>query len=139
MGATSKRQILLAEDDEVNQAIVRAFLADADDLELTIAPDGRLALEAVLSRKFDLMIIDQNMPFINGDRIIRHLRAARSSNATTPVIRFTADADQGVHPIRMIDGVAETVLPKPLRKDALVSTVRAMLAAGRTAANGIGA
>lgn len=120
-------QILLAEDDEVNQEIVRAFLDGTDELELTVAGDGRAALQVALERKFDLMIFDHNMPHITGDRVIRHLRAGRSYNAKTPVIRFTAAADARPVEIRHIDGVAEATLPKPLRRETLLSTIRAML------------
>lgn len=122
-----KFQILLAEDDEVNQDIVRAFLADDQQLELTIASDGKEALEAAMSKRFDLMIFDQNMPFITGDRVIRHLRAGRSVNAETPAIRFTADADLKPMEIKTIDGISGATLPKPLNKATLVSTIRALL------------
>ena len=123
--AGQKYQVLLAEDDEINQAIVRAFLRDEDDVELTVVDDGRMALETALHKKFDLMIFDQNMPFITGDRVIRHLRAGRSHNATTPVIRFTAEADAVA--FRDANGVAEAVLPKPLRSEHFLSTIKTML------------
>lgn len=125
LDAGRKYQILLAEDDEINQAIVRAYLRDETDLELTVVDDGRMALETALHKKFDLMIFDQNMPFITGDRVIRHLRAGRSHNATTPVIRFTADADTVA--FRNANGVAEAVLPKPLRSENFLSTIKTML------------
>jgi two-component system, chemotaxis family, chemotaxis protein CheY len=124
-----KYQILLAEDDEVNQDIVRAFLDGTPDLELTVASDGRLALEAAMAKKYDLMIFDQKMPFITGDRVLLHLRAGRSFNAATPVIRFTAAADSKPIDIRQLEGVAEVTLPKPLRRETFVSTVKAMLGA----------
>ena len=82
-----KYQVLLAEDDEVNQDIIRAFLADISYVDLTVVSDGRMALEAALVNKYDLMILDQQMPHITGDRMLLHLRAGRTGNATTPVIR----------------------------------------------------
>lgn len=124
----AKHLILLAEDDEVNQEIIQAFLKDADDLELVIANDGRAALEVALLRRFDLLIVDQNMPFITGDRLIRHLRSVNSRNSTTPVIRFTAEADQRPLDFKTLDEVAEVTLPKPLHKDALLLAIRTLLA-----------
>lgn len=118
--------ILLAEDDEVNQEIISAFLAGSD-LDLTIASDGRQALETALLRKFDLMIVDQNMPFITGDRVVRHLRAGRSFNSETPVIRFTAAADARTIDFASLVGQMEVTLAKPLSRDALLSTIRALL------------
>lgn len=119
-------QILLAEDDVVNQRIVQAFLFGFN-VELTIASDGREALEAALTNKFDLMIVDQNMPFITGDRVIRHLRAGRSINSATPVIRFTANADHQTFDLVAASAQLEVTLPKPLTKQSLISTVDAML------------
>mgnify|MGYP001099179892 CR=1 FL=1 len=129
-GHMARYQILLAEDDEVNQDIVKAFFAETPELELTVASDGRAALEAALVRKYDLMIFDQQMPHITGDRVLLHLRAARTLNATTPVIRFTAAADLKSVEIKQVNGIAEAVLPKPLGKSVLLSTVLTMLDAG---------
>lgn len=123
----AKHVILLAEDDEVNQDIIHAFLKDAGDLELVVANDGRAALEAALLTKFDLLIIDQNMPFITGDRLIRYLRSVNSKNSTTPVIRFTAEADQRPPDFKTLDGVSEVTLPKPLRKEQLIGAIRTLL------------
>lgn len=122
-------RILLAEDDEVNQDIVRAYLADMHNVELIVTSDGRQALEAALVNRFDLMIFDQQMPHITGDRVLLHLRAGRSCNAATPVIRFTAAAEARPVEIRKVGGVAEVTLPKPLRMETFVSTVKAMLGA----------
>ncbi len=122
-----KYQVLLAEDDEVNQDIIRAFLADISYVDLTVVSDGRMALEAALVNKYDLMILDQQMPHITGDRVLLHLRAGRTGNATTPVIRFTAAADAKPVEIRRVNGVAETTLPKPIRKETFVLALKAML------------
>lgn len=127
--STRPYRILLAEDDEVNQDIVRAYLADMHNVELIVTSDGRQALEAALVDRYDLMIFDQQMPHITGDRVLLHLRAGRSCNAATPVIRFTAAADARPVEIRRVGGVAEVTLPKPLRLETFVSTVKAMLGA----------
>jgi two-component system chemotaxis response regulator CheY len=123
-----KYRILLAEDDEVNQQIVMAYLATAEDIELTIVGDGRSALEAALGTKYDLMLFDHNMPHITGDRVIRYLRSGNSSNATTPVIRFTADADRD--DIRRENGLIDAVLPKPLKAETFLSMIHAILQRG---------
>lgn len=119
-------QVLLAEDDTVNQSIIQAFLGGVN-VELTIASDGRQALEAALTNQYDLMIVDQNMPFITGDRVIRHLRAGRSMNSATPVIRFTASADFQPMDLRAVASALEVTLPKPLSRQDLLATVDALL------------
>ncbi len=120
-----KFRILLAEDDGVNRDILRAFLAGQDHLDLTIAEDGRAALEAALGARFDLMIFDHQMPHITGDRVIRFLRSGQSVNSATPVVRFSAEAT--VASIRRTGGLVDAVLPKPLRRDQLVATIEAIL------------
>lgn len=123
-----KYRVLLAEDDEVNQQIVMAFLSAAPNIELTVVGDGRSALEAALGTKYDLMLFDHNMPHITGDRVIRYLRSGNSSNAATPVIRFTADADRV--DIRKQDGLIDAVLPKPLKAETFLSTIESILQLG---------
>ena len=123
-----KYRVLLAEDDEVNQQIVMAFLSAAPNIELTVVGDGRSALEAALGTKYDLMLFDHNMPHITGDRVIRYLRSGNSSNAATPVIRFTADADRV--DIRTQDGLIDAVLPKPLKAETFLSTIESILQLG---------
>lgn len=123
-----KFRVLLAEDDEVNQQIVMAFLSGSTHIELTIVGDGRSALEAALGSKYDLMLFDHNMPHITGDRVIRYLRSGNSSNATTPVIRFTADADRA--DIRCAGGLIDAILPKPLKAETFLSTIEAILQRG---------
>lgn len=118
--------ILLAEDDEINQQIVRHILATLPFVELEIACDGKAALEAAISRRYDLMIFDRQMPFISGDRVIRHLRAARTINLSTPIIQFTADADHVSIPQGALDH-ADAIVPKPVQSAQLISTVLKLL------------
>lgn len=124
-GQQQKYRVLLAEDDEINQQIVMAFLSGATHIELTVVGDGRSALEAALGSKYDLMLFDHNMPHITGDRVIRYLRSGNSSNATTPVIRFTADADRA--DIRSTGGLIDATLPKPLKAETFLSTINSIL------------
>ncbi|MCZ8078190.1 MAG: response regulator [Fuscovulum sp.] len=131
MNATAQQQkyrVLLAEDDEVNQQIVMAFLSGTTNIELTVVGDGRSALEAALGSKYDLMLFDHNMPHITGDRVIRYLRSGNSSNATTPVIRFTADANRA--DIRTVGGLIDATLPKPLSAETFLSTIETILQRG---------
>jgi two-component system, chemotaxis family, chemotaxis protein CheY len=123
-----KYRVLLAEDDEVNQQIVMAFLSGTTNIELTVVGDGRSALEAALGSKFDLMLFDHNMPHITGDRVIRYLRSGNSSNAKTPVIRFTADADRA--DIKSSGGLIDAILPKPLKAETFLSTIETILQRG---------
>jgi two-component system chemotaxis response regulator CheY len=118
-------KILLAEDDEVTQQIVKSMLSSLCDVDLTVAGDGRAALEAALTQAFDLMIFDQNMPQINGDRVIRHLRAGNSANRDAQVIRFTAEAEAIWHPLPGTQG--DIIVPKPIRSTEFIAVVQSLI------------
>lgn len=118
-------KILLAEDDEVTQQIVQSMLSCFGDVTLTVAGDGRAALEAALTQPFDLMIFDQNMPQINGDRVIRHLRAGNSANRDAQVIRFTAEAEAIRQPAPGTEG--DIIVPKPIRSTEFIAVVQSLI------------
>ena len=117
--------ILLAEDDDISQDIVRALLEAAGDIDLTIVTDGKAALEAALTTRFDLLILDQNLPHIPGDRVIRHLRAGNTRNSDTPILHFSAHFSAPAH--HQPDGFNDMTLPKPLAAATFVATVRNLL------------
>ncbi len=122
-------RILLAEDDEVTQQIVQSLLSGFPNVILTIANDGREALECALTQAFDLMIFDQNMPQINGDRVIRHLRAGNSVNRDSRVIRFTAEADSLQQPPE--GSTADVLMPKPIKGAEFIAVIERMMQLGR--------
>lgn len=117
--------VLLAEDDEINQQIVRHLLSEFAFIELVVAADGKVALEAAISQRFDLMIFDRHMPLITGDRVIRHLKAANTINTKTPMIQFTADVTHLTTP--GVGDQADAVIPKPIQGDVFRSTVLRLL------------
>lgn len=121
-------KILLAEDDEVTQQIVKSMLSGIGDVTLTLAGDGRAALEAALTQPFDLMIFDQNMPQINGDRVIRHLRAGNSVNRDAKVIRFTAEAEAIREPAAGTEG--DIIVPKPIRSAEFIAVIQKLIQSG---------
>lgn len=117
-------RILLADDDEINRAIIEHLIQDRPAAVLTMAEDGRRALELAQAQRFDLLIFDLNMPHINGDRLIRHLRASQSLNSGSAMILFTAatDASGTVAGARGVN-LADMVLPKPIRAEAFLAAV----------------
>lgn len=117
-----RKAILLAEDDAVNRAIVRHLLSGMLAVDLVETLDGRHALERALERRFDLLIVDQNMPHIPGDRLIRHLRASRNPNSQTPLIRFSAH-QSGI----VAASDSEIFLPKPIRGEEFLAAVQSVL------------
>jgi len=81
--------ILLVEDDETLAETLKELL-ESDSFEVTWVQDGESALEATFIGRFDLLLLDVNVPFVNGFELLQGLRDAE---CTTPAIFITALSD----------------------------------------------
>ena len=109
--------------------LVRGIL-ERDGYDVTEATDGLNALEAIESGSFDLMILDVDMPRLDGLGVLEELRA-RIQTSTVPVIVLTARADDAES--RALDLGAQDFLNKPVQPPSLSARVKAVLRrAGRT-------
>lgn len=86
-----KLQVLVVEDNAINQRVAAKFLEQLGQ-EVTIAADGQAAVELVSDRHFDLVLMDLQMPGMDG---ISATRAIRGKNAGLPVVAMTANASDG--------------------------------------------
>ncbi|MDP3208596.1 MAG: ATP-binding protein, partial [Rhodoglobus sp.] len=86
-------RILVAEDNETNQLVMRSLLAIIEDIEVEIVENGALAVEAWESRTWDLILMDVNMPVMDGVTATRQIRALERSThrSHTPIISLTAN------------------------------------------------
>jgi signal transduction histidine kinase/ActR/RegA family two-component response regulator len=88
--------VLVAEDNAVNQMIIEAMLKQLGH-RVTLVPNGRQALGALAARSFDLVLMDCNMPEMDGLEATRQLRAGAAGDAAArvTVIALTANAMDG--------------------------------------------
>ncbi|WP_417232805.1 ATP-binding protein [Brevundimonas sp.] len=119
-------QILFADDHEVNRRVV-AMILQPFGVDLTIAHDGEQAVEAALVRTFDLILMDVQMPVMDGltatARIREHER--HSGCPRTPIISLTANAmPDDVK--RSLDAGSDLHLAKPIRPDALIAAIQSL-------------
>ncbi len=127
--ASGKPRILIADDDAQMRRLVRGIL-ERDGYEVSEATDGLNALDAVEAGSFDLMILDVDMPRLDGLGVLEELRA-RIQTSTVPVIVLTARADDTEG--RALDLGAQDFLNKPVQPPSLSARVKAVLRrAGRT-------
>ncbi len=122
-------QVLLAEDHPTNQRVVRLIL-EAVGVELTVVENGALALEAFAQQRFDLVLMDMQMPEMDGLTATVQLRAMEAAEGAvrTPVIMLTANAlDEHVR--ASLNAGADLHLSKPLRAAELLDAIAALTCA----------
>jgi len=123
-----KGRVLLAEDNPVNQEVTRAMLASFG-LEVTIAGNGSEALEALSRGRFDIVLMDCQMPGMDGYEATRQVRERESSGACPggpapriPIVALTAHAMQGDRETCLAAGM-DDYLAKPFSTAELKKTL----------------
>jgi CheY-like chemotaxis protein len=120
---TGKPRILIADDDPQMRRLVRSIL-ERDGYEVTEAADGLDALDQVEGKSFDLMVLDVDMPRLDGLGVLEELRA-RVATSGVPVIVLTARTDDTE--ARVLDLGAQDFLTKPVQAQSLQARVKAVL------------
>lgn len=112
-----KLRILLAEDNVVNQKVARLMLRRLG-YEADISSNGLEAIEAVRLRPYDLILMDVQMPELDGLEATKQIRAMESLNHQPWIVALTANAMQGDRE-RCLEAGMDGYLSKPLRKEDL--------------------
>lgn len=113
-------RVLVAEDSEVNQFIIRELLADWV-VEVAVVADGLAAVEAFKAGSFDLILMDIQMPKMDGleaTRKIRSLQRNESVNQSCSIVGLSAHAMSGDREKYLAEGMVD-YLTKPIRPEAL--------------------
>lgn len=108
-------RILLAEDNAVNQMVAVGVLHKLGYHDVTIASDGQQALDKLRQERFDAVLMDCQMPILNGYQATEQ---ARQLGFNLPIIAMTANAIQGDQQ-RCIDAGMNDYVPKPISPDYL--------------------
>lgn len=127
-------RVLAVEDNPVNQEVISGILARAG-CEVSVAENGALALERIAEEHFDVVLMDCEMPVMDGLTATRRLRerevglsagGADAGNARQLVIALTAHAAPAERERCMAAGV-DDYLTKPVRAVELIETIRRIL------------
>lgn len=113
-------EILLVEDNEINQQIAVELLEMAG-LEVTIACNGKIAVETVENKSFDAVLMDVQMPVMDGYEATKVLRQD-NKNADLPIIAMTANAMSGDREKCIAAGMNDH-LPKPINPQDVYETL----------------
>jgi two-component system, sensor histidine kinase and response regulator len=127
-------RILLAEDNQVNQSVAIALLGKLG-CSCVVVGDGLAALTAVQEGGFDLLLLDCNMPGMDGFQAARAIRAAEEMSTPArrlPIIAMTANALAGDREACLAAGM-DDYLSKPVRQEQLGTMLRKWLPAAASA------
>jgi CheY-like chemotaxis protein len=119
--------ILLAEDNPVNQRLAMALLRKMGHTVTPVA-NGHEALAAIAAQRFDVAILDVQMPKLDGMEATRALRSAeRLGTSRLPVIAMTAHAMLGDRE-RCLEAGMDGYVPKPINERAVAAEIQQVLA-----------
>jgi PAS domain S-box-containing protein len=120
-------RILLAEDNLINQKVAVRLLEKSGH-KITAADDGKKTLSIWEKEYFDLILMDVQMPELNGFEVTTAIRKAeQKTNTHMPIVAMTAHAMKGDRE-RCLDAGMDEYLSKPLRPEELLATIERMAA-----------
>jgi signal transduction histidine kinase/ActR/RegA family two-component response regulator len=126
--AATVGRVLYIEDNRANLQIVDSILTDLrPGIELHTATDGRAGAELAEQRRPDLLLLDLNLPDMQGEEVLRRLRA-RTETADVPILILSADSTSR-NITRLLKTGADAYLTKPLDVPQFLDTVDRLLAA----------
>lgn len=114
-------RILFAEDDVINQKVISKMLQEKGH-ETDIACNGEVAVELYELGKYDLVLMDIQMPVMNGIEATKKIREKETSGNHTPIIAITAYALQGDRE-RFISLGMDEYITKPIQMDLFFDTI----------------
>jgi len=130
--------VLVADDNRINQRLVCTLLERVGHTA-DVASNGREAVEAVLRTRYDVVLMDVQMPVMDGVQATRRIRSLPPPHCGVPIIALTADALSGADDRYRAAGM-DAYLSKPLTPATLFQTLNDLARDGRpqrSAADGL--
>ena len=123
-GPDQKGRILIADDSSDNRFLIQAYLKHSS-YQLDMAENGRVALEMCQTRKYDLVLMDVQMPVMDGHTATRMIRdwEKQSNVGPIPIVALTAHALQEETQKSLAAGCSDH-LTKPIKKDILFNSIQ---------------
>ncbi len=116
------KRILLIEDNEINKMVVTKFLSN-QEVKLDIASEGNQGLALYKENEYDILLVDINIPGMNGFDITREIR---KTNREIPIIAVTASELKEIQCLADTVGITD-ILIKPFNKETLIDMLQKYL------------
>jgi len=117
------KKILIIEDDKALLETLKSFL-DAENFSVATAMDGEKGLELARQEKVDLIVLDLNLPSLNGLEICKRLRA---KEIMVPIIMLTGEKKEEIDKVLGLELGADDYLTKPFGTKELLARIKAVL------------
>jgi two-component system sensor histidine kinase RpfC len=124
--ARRKRTVLVAEDNRTNQMVIAKILTRAGH-EVQLVDNGEGALDALNARAFDIVLMDVNMPVMNGIEATKLYRFASLGMPRIPIVALTADATAEAA-ARCEEAGMDACVTKPIEPSRLVEIIDQLVA-----------
>ena len=125
--ASNGRRVLLVEDNVINQKVARALLERAGH-HVTVAAQGADAVARIDVETFDIVLMDIQMPVMDGIEATRLIRGRSDAKARLPIVAMTANAMEGAREEYLAAGMDEYV-SKPIEARRLLEVVERLTGA----------
>ncbi len=128
-------KVLIAEDDAINQMYLAGFLR-SQGWDVDTAYNGQKALEIFQHKRYDIVLMDGQMPRMDGFEATRKIRELEANKERkTPILAITGYAIPGDRE-RFFDAGMDDYLSKPIDENKLLDTIRALTTRGKKKADG---
>ena len=121
---SGRQTVLLVEDEDALRLVLRDLL-EREGYSVIEAQDGVRALDEIDRHAPDAVVLDLNLPRLDGYQVLSHLRA-RPGTADLPVLVLTAKGDEESE-VRVFENGANDFITKPFRPRALSARLKALL------------
>ena len=127
LGKKFKADVLVAEDNEINQKLIKRTLEDLG-LSITIVPNGLQALERRKTGQFDMIFMDIAMPVMDGIESTHKILEFEEKNRLPhiPIVAITANALKGDRERFMKEGLDEYIT-KPIKKESIINILNVFM------------
>ncbi|GAB2534875.1 response regulator [Rufibacter soli] len=119
--------VLLAEDNKVNQMLVHQVLQE-HNMHVTTVTNGQQVLELLQREAFDLILMDMQMPLMDGYETMQYIREQMPAQKDIPIIALTAHTSPG-QVQKCLSAGADAYVSKPFKAEELLKEISALLKA----------
>ncbi len=120
-----KLKILLAEDDKVNQLIIMKVVQESG-FAVDIVNNGKQAVQQLAAQDYDIILMDVNMPEMDGYTATAHIREHLGPKRNIPIIIITCRGDMQEKARSLLIG-ANTFVPKPINARELLDEITTLV------------